>query len=146
MARDQSTAPAHPSTREHRAFELYRTRGHEIERIGEDLYRVPSCTGHSVYTVHYGGDVEACECPDYLYGGGRSCKHLLAVGVMHAARRSGVKVRTLPAAIAGDPFAHAAKRKECSWCFGGCVTITVEEDGRERGEAVPCRRCSANSR
>jgi hypothetical protein len=33
------------------------------------------------------------------------------------------------------------RQKECSWCFGGYVTITVEEDGAEREEAVPCRRC-----
>jgi hypothetical protein len=29
------------------------------------------------------------------------------------------------------------------YCFGGYVTITVEEDGQEHDEAVPCRRCSA---
>jgi hypothetical protein len=27
------------------------------------------------------------------------------------------------------------------YCFGGYVTITVEEDGQEHDEAVPCRRC-----
>ena len=30
----------------------------------------------------------------------------------------------------------------CYYCFGGYVTITVEEDGREFEEAVSCRRCS----
>jgi hypothetical protein len=28
------------------------------------------------------------------------------------------------------------------YCFGGYVTITVEEDGQEYDEAVPCRRCA----
>ena len=39
--------------------------------------------------------------------------------------------------------AHYASlgRLECPWCFGGYVTITVEEDGQEREEAVPCKRC-----
>jgi hypothetical protein len=27
------------------------------------------------------------------------------------------------------------------YCFGGYVTVTVEEDGQEHEEAVPCRRC-----
>ena len=27
------------------------------------------------------------------------------------------------------------------YCYGGYVTITVEEDGQEHDEAVPCRRC-----
>ena len=34
------------------------------------------------------------------------------------------------------------KRLECASCFGGYVTITVEEDGQEHDEAVPCRRCA----
>ena len=56
----------------------------------------------------------------------------------------------------GDPFyaiadehddtveAHYAslERLECASCFGGYATITVEEDGQEHDEAVPCRRCS----
>jgi hypothetical protein len=45
--------------------------------------------------------------------------------------------------VAGDPFAYAGGRAlGCPVCFGGYVTITVEEDGVERDEAVPCRRCS----
>ncbi len=62
---------------------------------------------------------------------------------------------------AGDPFYAAAHRdddtveahyaslarlEDCPYCFGGYVTITVEEDGQEHDEAVPCRRCSGNSR
>jgi hypothetical protein len=48
---------------------------------------------------------------------------------------------TNPATRAGDPFVAAARRHVCSLCFGGYVTITVEEDGQEHDEAVPCRRC-----
>ena len=58
--------------------------------------------------------------------------------------------------LAGDGFHAAAhhqsdetleahyaslERLECSWCFGGYITVTVEEDGQERDEAVPCKRC-----
>jgi hypothetical protein len=41
--------------------------------------------------------------------------------------------------------AHPSTEEEaphgCPLCFGGYVTITVEEDGQEHDEAVPCRRC-----
>ena len=58
---------------------------------------------------------------------------------------------------AGDPFyaasrcddaieAHYASLERgipCS-CYGsGVVVLTIEEDGQEHDEAVPCRRCSA---
>jgi hypothetical protein len=50
-----------------------------------------------------------------------------------------------PETLAGDPFAYAASassaRRECPACFGGYVAVTYEEDGQERDEAVPCRRC-----
>jgi hypothetical protein len=46
---------------------------------------------------------------------------------------------TDPATRAGDPFAYAGER--CALCFGGYVTITVEEDGQEHHQAMPCRRC-----
>jgi hypothetical protein len=134
----------HPSTRESRALALAEGRGHEIERTATHVYLVPSCTGASTYRVRYGGEVEACECPDFEFG--HTCKHLLAVGIMHASRRSSVReVRTLRVA-AGDPFAYAGKRRSCPSCFGGYVTLTVEEDGDERHEAVPCRRCAADAR
>jgi hypothetical protein len=50
---------------------------------------------------------------------------------------------TDPDTRAGDPFAYAGERLGCSLCFGGYLTITVEEDGQEHDEAVPCRRCQA---
>nr|MDP9479673.1 SWIM zinc finger family protein [Actinomycetota bacterium] len=85
--------------------------------------------------------LETCDCPDHARRGS-NCKHLLAVGILKASRRSGVReVRTLRV-VAGDPFAYAGKRGGCPSCFAGYVTLTVEEDGQERDEPVPCRRCS----
>ena len=131
-----------PTTRAARALRLYEERGHEIERLAEDLYRVPSCTGHSVYTVRY-GDVEACECPDFLYGGGRSCKHLLAVGIAHAKKRF-TTVRTIDAG--GDPFAYAATlaaaltAEECAECG---VSVAGPDEGvvAFNGEVL-CHGCT----
>ena len=129
MATTKSSAFAHePTTRTERALELYRIRGGEIERIAEDLFRVPSCTGAGFYTVRY-GDVEACDCPDFEYGGGRSCKHLLAVGIAHAKKRF-TTVRTI--GVAGDPFAHAATLAaalaavECAECG---VSVAGPDEG-----------------
>jgi hypothetical protein len=135
----ESRTDSPTTTRAERALKLFEERGQDIRCISAGVYRVPSCSGS--YDVLY-GKREECPCPDYLYGGGRACKHLLAVGIMHAARRSGVAVRTLPAVVAGDPFAHAGKRRECTACFGGYVILTMEEDGQEHEEAVSCRRCS----
>ena len=39
----------------------------------------------------------------------------------------------------------ALERAECPFCFHGYVTITLEEDGIEHHEAVPCRRCNADA-
>ena len=101
---------------------------------------MPSCTGAGTYRVDY--ELEACDCPDRA----ALCKHILAVGIVRASRRSGIReVRTLRV-VAGDPFAYAGKRGGCPSCFGGYVTISVEEDGQEHDEAVPCGRCSADAR
>jgi hypothetical protein len=96
------------SSREVRAFALVEERGHLIRTLGGDRYEVPSCTTEGRrYLVHYGGAHEGCSCPDRV----KPCKHLLSVGIQHAARRSGVQVRSI--GIAGDPFASAAKRRPC---------------------------------
>jgi hypothetical protein len=79
-----TAAPAHPSTREQRGLELYRTRGHEIHQTAEDLYLVPSCTGRGFYSVDY--REETCDCPDFEHRG-ENCKHILAVGIYHAKHR-----------------------------------------------------------
>ena len=77
-----------PNTRELRALEHYRTRGHEIRQAsseaGQDLYLVPSCTGRGFYSVDY--REETCDCPDFLRHR-ENCKHILAVGVLAAKRR-----------------------------------------------------------
>ena len=80
------TAPR-PDTREIRALVLYRTRGAEIVRTGPHTYEVPSQDGTRVYEVVYGGEVETCTCPDFVYRN-VSCVHLLAVGACRAKRRA----------------------------------------------------------
>ncbi len=40
----------------------------------------------------------------------------------------------------------ALERAECLFCFRGYVTVTIEEDGEEHHEAVPCKRCQATER
>jgi hypothetical protein len=99
--------PAHHSTRETRALELYENRGHLIRSIASDTYEVPSCglQGRR-YTVRYGGHApESCSCKDFEFG--HICKHLLAVGIMHAARRGGVREVREVRVVAGDPFKAA---------------------------------------
>ena len=91
-----STTDSKRSSRAERALELYRTRRHEIRRVGGDLYLVPSCSGRGFYAVTYGGDVEACDCPDHAHHPERACKHILAVGV-HRAKRRGTTLRNLTA-------------------------------------------------
>ncbi len=111
------------NTRELRALELYRTRGHDIRRGGQDLYLVPSCTGRGFYSVDY--RKETCDCPDFLRRG-ENCKHILAVGVLAAKRRA---------------------RQVCA-CNDGWVTIgqrVVDEETGEEAEEYAlylCRRCA----
>jgi hypothetical protein len=103
---DESSAN---TARAERALALYKERGHLIRAVASDTFEVPSCgmVGKR-YRVRYGGEVESCSCKDFEFGHGRACKHLLAVGVMHATRRSGIRVRQIGAA--GDGFAYAAKK------------------------------------
>ena len=115
IGRQDSASGPKPSTREQRGIALACERAGEIWPCGEGGYwRVPGSDGETVYLV----DVrrESCSCEDHLRTR-RPCKHLYAV------------------------LAVRAKRAACH-CFGGYVTITVEEDGEERDEAVPCRRGS----
>ncbi len=78
--------PPTPVTRESRALALYRTRRPDIVLIDRDTYEVPSQDGTRVYEVVYGGEVETCTCPDFVYRN-LSCVHLLAVGACRARRR-----------------------------------------------------------
>jgi hypothetical protein len=135
------------SARAERALKLFEERGHLIRSVAPDTFEVPSCGMEGRrYTVRYGGHEESCSCPDFAYRG-EACKHLLAVGIMHAARRSGVALKQSFATVAGDPFAYAGRsqRRGCSRCYGGYVYMGVEEDGQERDEAVPCRRCNGEN-
>lgn len=118
--------PAHHpdgATRELRALELYRTRGHEIRHVGEDLYLVPSCTGRGFYSVDY--RQETCDCPDHEIRR-ENCKHILAVGV-HVAKR---------------------RRQRPHACNDGWVTIGQLVLDPETGEETEehalylCRRCT----
>ncbi len=39
--------------------------------------------------------------------------------------------------------AHYASLERPCYCYGsGVVVLTIEEDGQEREELVPCRRCA----
>ena len=69
-----------------RGFELHEARGSEIVRTGPFTYLVPSCSGGRFYAVNY--KTETCECPDFEHAGYGCCKHLFAVGIHRAARRS----------------------------------------------------------
>jgi hypothetical protein len=152
--------------RSERGLALFEERGSQIRALGEDLFEVPSCTGSRIYNVRYGGKVESCTCTDYgVHRGELSCKHLVAIGVLHASRRalpsearSGIReVRTVHVA-AGDPFKAASRRalprhkedkedKAPHACYGGWVYIghtSVNDDGEEAESlhAYPCKRCN----
>jgi hypothetical protein len=94
----RTTAPEESSvkrsSRAERALELYRTHGHNITRLGTNVYRVPSSDGLRSYDVLY-GEREECPCPDHQYRG-VACVHLMAVGVSRAKRR-GATLRSLSA-------------------------------------------------
>ncbi len=117
----------HRDTRELRALELYRTRGHEIVCVVDDLYLVPSQDGERVYRVVY-GEAESCSCPDHEHRG-VNCVHIYAVGISLAKRR---------------------RPRPCS-CNDGWVTMGQIVADPETGEEVEehalylCRRCSQRS-
>ena len=76
--------------RSERGQKLFQTQKHLINRINADTYSVPSCSTDEHYTVDYGERVEDCTCIDFGMNRGEiACKHLAAVAIMHAARRSG---------------------------------------------------------
>jgi hypothetical protein len=83
-----TTTVTHKTTRLQRGIALYRERGAEIERIGIDTYRAPSCTGEDSYLVFT--DMGCCACPDHRAAkkAGEACKHRIAVEVFVAKRRA----------------------------------------------------------
>jgi predicted nucleic acid-binding Zn finger protein len=120
-----------PNTRAERALRLFEEHGSEIERIASeaDVYFVPSeaRTGSSCYRVDY--ENETCSCPDFAFGHGRACKHILAVGILNAKRR--------------------AKKAVCSGCGGKYPRkelIELHEDNHDNltyfhGDHL-CRLCA----
>jgi hypothetical protein len=124
-ARIAQAAPI--DTREKRALDLYRTRGHELRHVGEDMYLVPSCSGRSFYSVDY--REETCDCPDHR-NRGVNCKHILAVGIHHAK--------------------HRLRPSVCA-CLRGFVFVGHLIEDPDTGEEVevvearPCRRCADNA-
>ncbi len=91
MTSTSLTEGRHPGTREVRALRLYRERRQDIVVVGRDTYEVPSQDGTRVYDVVYGGEVETCTCPDFVYRN-VSCVHLLALGACRAKRRGQSRV------------------------------------------------------
>jgi hypothetical protein len=73
-------------TRIGRAVLLYEEHGEEIEDQGDGIYIVPSSTGAGSYRVDYTN--ETCDCPDYEFHPEEVCKHILAVGISLAKRRT----------------------------------------------------------
>jgi hypothetical protein len=72
--------------RAERGWDLHLAERQLIVRVDENTYTVPSCSGRGTYIVHYGNQVEDCECVDFQVHH-ISCKHLVAVALFHATRR-----------------------------------------------------------
>src|SRR5215203_2592730 len=107
-----------------RGLMLYNS-GPDFAHLEGDLWAVRSSRGgfHRVDLAD-----ETCTCEDFEHYGSVNdvaCKHLFAVAIAHATRR-----------------ARSEASRPCA-CIDGWVYLGVEEDGIERTEAVPCRRCNA---
>jgi hypothetical protein len=90
-------------------------------RLEGELWAVKSSRG-GFYRVDLAA--ETCTCPDFEHFGSANdvcCKHIYAAAIAHATRRG-------------------SSARPCA-CVEGTVYLGVEEDGVERVEAVPCRRC-----
>ncbi len=121
-----------PTTREDRwrAIRERSTRGMltfnagGVVRLEGDLWAVRSATHGGFHRVDLTD--ETCTCEDFVHRGRAddlNCRHIYAVAIAHATRRG--------------------QRRPCA-CIDGWVYLgVVEDDGNERDEAVPCRRCSA---
>ncbi len=78
-----------PPTRELRGIRLFEERGDEITRVYPHVYRVPSCSGETFYTVHL-APRERCDCPDHARHPEHSCKHIIACTLKRAKTRARV--------------------------------------------------------
>ena len=83
------SVPAPPATRELRGIALYRDHDDEITRVYPFVYRVPSCSGETFYTVHL-APRERCDCPDHGRHPELTCKHLAAATIKAAKTRARV--------------------------------------------------------
>ncbi len=83
-----TTTVAAKTTRLQRGIRLFNERGAEIERIGINTYRAPSCTGEDSYLVFT--DMGCCTCPDHrrAKAAGEACKHRVAIEIFTAKRRA----------------------------------------------------------
>ncbi len=79
---DTRSVPAPPATRELRGLALYRDHADEIERVYPHVYRVPSCSGETFYTVHL-APRERCDCPGFERHH-KPCKHVYAANIAAA--------------------------------------------------------------
>jgi transposase len=59
----------------------------EIEKLGEDLWSVPSQSGFGRYQVYFNGDKWSCGCRDFASRFGQPCKHILSVRELIAGTR-----------------------------------------------------------
>ena len=98
-ATDTDETRAALRARAFRGLELHEARGSEIVRTGPHTYLVPG-VGRP-YAVNY--KTETCECPDFEHAGYGCCKHLFAVGIHRAARRS---VTAAGLAVLEETYAH----------------------------------------
>ena len=102
-----------PNTRELRALQLYRTRGHEIRQVDEDLYLVPELHGSGLHSVDYR---KGLRLPRLRTAG--EGKHILAVGV-HVARDAAAPPGPMPATTAGSAWKsrrRTARPRRCCLC------------------------------
>jgi hypothetical protein len=96
-----------------------------VHRLEGGIWAVPSTRG-GFYRVDLGD--ESCPCEDFTFFGrdhGIGCRHDYAAAIARASCRS--------------------KRRECSACFAGYISITVVHDGEEHDEPVRCRRCALDA-
>jgi len=98
-ATDTDETRAALRARAFRGLELHEARGSEIVRTGPFTYLVPG--DRRFYAVNYSR--ETCECPDFEHAGYGCCKHLFAVGIHRAARRS---VTAAGLAVLEETYAH----------------------------------------
>jgi hypothetical protein len=94
------TTKSTPSTRETRGLELYRRGG--IERVGRDLYVVPSRTQKRVeYLVDLSAGEGRCRCRDHARTG-EPCLHIYAATIYRAHLRAAARTIAHSGAFGGE--------------------------------------------